>query len=588
MCTDPRATTLALLGALATTGLSSCGSGEVSETNASPTLPTERHSTRGAADLPPASFEPVPDAMGLDFVHTDGADGRKLLPETMGSGGCLFDADGDGDDDLYLVNGRAWEGDAASPGRLYLFENGRFSDSTEAAGLAGHTVIGQGAVAADVDGDGDEDLFVTTLGPNLLFRNDGGTFVEVGAAAGVAGRTWTDDAGMAHAEWSTGATIADLDGDGWLDLFVCNYLEWSIETNVDFILTGDIKGYANPRLYKGSTCRLYRNLGDGTFEEVTETSGVLSAEHKALAVTTLDVDDDGLLDLFVANDTQPNVLFRNLGGMRFEDIGRTAGVGYGADGEVRAGMGVDVATYAAEGELAIAVGNFSDEPVSFFRSRSSQRVLYSDDNRAVGLSRSTGPSLTFDVAWLDANLDGWQDLLLLNGHLEPDIAEASATATWRQRPQLFLGLGERGRLVDATDDAGPAFAAPIVGRSLLPADLDGDGDLDVIATQCGGPVQVWRNTTPDPGRALRIDLVGPAPNPRAVGARVHVTGGPVAQTTWVRAGSGYLRQTAQELTFGAGEAKALDVTVRWPDGTMTSHPGLTPGSPHRLVHPAVD
>ncbi|MDF1798711.1 MAG: CRTAC1 family protein [Planctomycetota bacterium] len=567
-------------------GVAACGSDTGPAAPPEATAPIEAHPAFGV-DLAPARFELIEDALGIDFVHTGGADGRKLLPETMGSGGCLFDADGDGDLDLYLASGRGWEDAApATPGRLYLREGDGFVDGTEQAGLAGFHVIGQGAIAADYDGDGDEDLFLTTLGPNLLLRNDGGRFTEVGAAAGVAGSTWTDAAGALHPEWSTGATFADLDGDGWLDLFVCNYLKWSLENHVEVTLTGDVRGYPSPKLYAGSSCRLYRNLGDGRFEDVTAASGVESDEHKALAVATLDVDGDGRLDLFLANDTQPNALLKNLGGMRFEDVGRQAGVGYGADGKVRAGMGVDATT--SGGELAIAVGNFSDEPISYFRSRSAERVFFSDDNRAAGLGQSSGPSLTFDLALFDANLDGHTDLLALNGHLEPDIALASASTSWRQRPQLFLGGGPRGRLLDQSDEAGPAFAEELVGRSLVLGDLDGDGDVDVIATQNDGPVRVWRNTGALPERALRVDLQAGAPNHLAIGAEVTVT--PAAEglptvTRWVRAGSGYLAQGETTLTFGLGEAASAVVEVRWPDGARSTHADLAPGQTHLLRHP---
>jgi len=249
-------------------------------------------------------------------------------------------------------------------------------------------------------------------------------------------------------------------------------------------------------------------------------------------------------------------------------------------------MGVDATS--SGGELAIAVGNFSDEPISFFRSRSAERVFFSDDNRAAGLGRSSGPSLTFDLALLDANLDGHTDLLALNGHLEPDIALASASTSWRQRPQLFLGGGPRGRLLDHSDEAGPALAEELVGRSLVLGDLDGDGDVDVIATQNDGPVRVWRNTGAAPERALRVDLEAAAPNRRAIGAQVTLT--PAAEylppvTRWVRAGSGYLSQGETTLTFGLGSAPTAEVEVRWPDGASSTHPGLEPGRTHLIRHP---
>ncbi len=541
-----------------------------------------------------AEFVPAPDNYGLDFVHTSGADGRKLLPETMGPGAALFDADGDGRLDLYITNGGAWPAEAGQPpppgptGRFYLQRDGRFVDGTEAAGLAAPALagVGQGVVAADFDGDGDQDLFLTYLGPSRLLRNDAGRFVDVTAAAGVAGGTWRDAEGREHPEWGTSATFFDADGDGWLDLFVCNYLEWSIENDVPLILQGETKGYASPRLYKGSSSRLFRNRGDGTFADVTLESGVHNPDHKALGVTTADVDRDGRLDLVIANDTQPNCLLLNRtegpGAPRFEDVGKASGVGYGGNGAVRAGMGIDVATYHAAGELAIAVGNFAQEPISFFRSLRSDRVLYSDDNVVTGLGRTSGPSLTFSVAFVDADLDGYRDLLALNGHLEPDIQLITDSTTYRQRPQLFLCRGARGAFQDVSASAGAAFATPLVGRGLALGDIDGDGDVDAVAVECGGPAHVWLNGNPTRRRALRLELSGPAPNTMAIGAEVRVQGGPFEATQWVRSGGSYLSQHEHTLTFGIGDAASADVTVRWPDGTTSAHPGLAPGTVHRL------
>ncbi|HPF14509.1 MAG TPA: CRTAC1 family protein [Planctomycetota bacterium] len=544
--------------------------------------------TMATGDFAPVDFEPAPDNLGLDFVHTSGADGRKLLPETMGGGVCLFDADGDGDLDLYLTNGKAWTSTPEhTTGQFYEMRDGRFVNATAQVGLAGPEmeVVGQGCIAGDYDGDGDLDLFVTCFGSNLLLQNQGGTFTNVAGAAGVEGATWTDEKGVSRPQWSTSAGFCDLDGDGWLDLFVCNYLEWCVENDVAFTLTGDVKGYASPKLYRGSTSRLYKNTGKGTFTDVTESSGILSINHKALGVAFADVNRDGKLDILVANDTQPNCLFVNKGDMTFEDIGVQSGIAYGVDGGVRAGMGIDAAYYAKADELAIAVGNFSQEPISFFRTKGTRRIVFADDNVTAGLGRTSGPSLTFSTAFLDANLDGYSDLLAINGHLEPDIAMLTSSTSFRQKPQLFVNTGVNGRLEDHSAQAGSVFQSAIVGRGLALGDLDQDGDVDAVVTECGGPAHVWINQNPSKTQSLRLQLAGHAPNTFAVGARVTVEGGPYVQSAWVRTGQAYLSQHEMTLTFGLGKATEANVSILWPDGTETQNPGLKVGTQHRLVEP---
>lgn len=542
-------------------------------------------------EVPLVSFVDATADFGLDFVHHSGADGRKFMPETMGPGVALFDRDGDGDLDLFITNGRSWEGsDGSTVGRMFDLVDGRFVDVTAEVGLDGpeFCIIGQGATAADYDADGDLDLFITALGPNHLLENRDGRFVDVSAEAGLAGGTWVDDDGRVHPEWSTSASFADFDGDGWLDLFVCNYLEWSPENDVEFVLTGEIKGYASPSLYAGSSSRLYRNQGDGTFADVTEASGILSEEHKSLGVCVVDVNDDRLLDILIANDTQPNCLYVNKGDMQFEDIGRLTGMGFGGNGAVRAGMGIDVSHYSEEAKMAIAIGNFSAEPISFFRSLGTENLLFSDDNMSTGLGRSTGPSLTFSTLFLDANLDGYSDLLAINGHIEPDIGLLSSTTSWKQRPQLFLNQGATGRLVDASAEAGPAFQREMVGRGTALGDLDGDGDLDAVVVECNGPAHVWRNENPSGHGSLRLHLEGPKPNHQAIGARLRVTGGPFVQTDWVRSGTGYLSQNETVRTFGLGEAGTGTVEVTWPDGKVSTHEGLAVGQVHAIKHPDLD
>ncbi|MEZ5974573.1 MAG: CRTAC1 family protein [Planctomycetota bacterium] len=270
---------------------------------------------------------------------------------------------------------------------------------------------------------------------------------------------------------------------------------------------------------------------------------------------------DGKQDILVANDTQPNRLFLNQGDMKFEDIGVQAGIGYGVDGAVRAGMGIDATYYSDAGELAIAVGNFSAEPISFFRAKSSRRLVFADDNVTTGLGRTSGPSLTFTTAFFDPNLDGLPDMLAINGHLEPDIALVSSSTSYRQKPQMFVNTGDKGRFADLSAQCGEVFQKEFVGRGMALGDLDLDGDVDVVVAELGGPAQVWLNDNPSGRKSLRLRLRGKAPNVDAIGARVTVEGGPFPQTTWVRTGNAYLSQHELTLTFGLGAVQKANVTV---------------------------
>ena len=505
---------------------------------------------------------------GLKFRHDAGSRGAKLLPETMGAAPVVFDFDGDSFPDVYLPNGgpevRASSRPAGPGGKLFRNRgDGGFDDVTEKSGTALPHVYAMGGSAADFDGDGDEDLFVTALGDDVLLRNDGGVFVDVTATAGVGGGRWTDAAGVAHPEWSTASAWFDADADGDVDLFVAKYVAWTPETEIFTSLDGVTKSFTTPDRYPGLPCRLFLNDGDGTFTDGSAAAGLLPHLGKALGVAIWDFDGDGLLDVVVANDTRPNFLFMNRGGGVFSEDGLVERVAYDENGRARAGMGVDVADDL--GDVAtpvIAIGNFAAEPISFYRR--GRAGGFTPTAAEAGLAGPTFAPLTFGLHFLDADLDGRLDLALANGHLEPDIGASQAGRTYAQAPMLFRG---RGRTYDdVSNAAGADFARPRVGRGLVVADFDRDGDPDLLLTANGvvpdsGSAVLFENRPKEPGAKpphwLRVELRGSAPNTRAIGARVELECGGRTAVRYVRTGSSYAGQSELPLLFGLGANEAV-------------------------------
>ena len=545
---------------------------------ATPKAPAPETYTVAPALSPPSSAAPasrlrftdVRAASGIAFTHTNDLSENKYAPETMGSGVCLFDADGDGHLDAFFVNGRrlsstAPPGEPPITGRLYRGDGKlKFTEVTAGSGL-GVSLYGMGCTSADIEGDGDADLLVTSaLEGNRLFRNDGtGRFTDTTAEAGLTAPTFTDGKGKSHPIWTTSAAFLDYDRDGRPDLYVCSYIRWSIASDIFTTRTGLGKSFTTPELYKGETSRLYHNLGGGRFEDTTERAGVLNREGKSLGVAVADLDDDGFPDLVVANDTQPNYLYRNKGDGTFESAGLAAGIAYDAAGAVRAGMGIDVGAPMADGQPTIAIGNFSREPVSLYHRE--KGLFFVDAAGRTRLSQPTLLSLTFGLSFLDADLDGFTDLVLANGHIEPEIGRVEQSVTYAEPAQLFLNQGGES-FVEVTQAVGPGISEPMVGRGLAYGDLDEDGDLDLVITSNGGVPRILRN---DDARAdhhwIRFKLRGAPPGTDALGARVTVTAGGRTQTQTVRTGSSYLSQSERALTFGLGTTRSVDaVEVRWP------------------------
>ena len=573
---------LARCGMVALTTLS-CGLGEESEVPLvnEPIAAPPFSSAAPIRKTPPVHFVEGAAGAGIDFVHETGAFGEKWMPETMGSGCALFDGDGDGDLDLLLLNGRWWPGhekaERAPTQRFYEnLGDGRFADKTREVGLD-IGLYAMGATAGDYDGDGDIDLYLTALGDNMLLRNDDGRFVDNTAAAGVAGGRWRDGAGQEHPEWSSGAAFFDADRDGWIDLFVANYVRWSPENDLFSTVDGTNKSYATPQQYDGASGRFYRNRGDGTFEDHTQAAGLWAAHGKSLGVAVADFDDDGFSDLFVANDTQPDFLYRNRGDGTFSEVGLAAGIAYDEAGRARAGMGVDVAALDNDRVPFIAVGNFSREPVSLYRQ--ARALVFVDEAAKRSLAQPTLSSLTFGLLFADFDLDGYQDLALANGHIEPTVQKVQKEIGYKQPPQVFCN--DRAGGFVAADSSLAALA--VVGRGLAQGDIDGDGDVDLLLTSNGGPVLLLYNES-QVGNAVRVQLRGVSPNTQALGAKVTATAGDLEQRRWVHTGSSYLSQSEVALTFGLGARDKVErLAIDWPSGQRETLEHLSAGFTYVVV-----
>jgi hypothetical protein len=496
---------------------------------------------------------------GLQFRHNNGAYGGKLLPETLGAGCAFLDYDADGWQDVLLINGMDWPGHKRQRSTLRLYRNNRngtFSDVTRSAGLDVE-LYGMGVAVGDWNNDGFPDLLVTCVGKNPLFRNTGkGTFVDVTRASGLAGRT----------AFSTSALWFDFDRDGLLDLFVCNYVRWSVEHDVFCSIDGKQKSYCTPEAYRGDTCWLFRNRGDGTFEDVTATSGIFDTSSKTLGAAILDTDGDGWLDLFVANDTQPNKLYRNMQNGTFKEVAVEMGVAFSTEGKGRAGMGVDVGYLNNSTSPSLAITNFDNEMIALYRGASPGP--YEDVAMQAGVGAASRNTLGFGCLFADCDLDGTLDLIVANGHIDETVRNIRGHVGYEQPPHLFLNQGND-TFRDSASAAGDAFAAPKVGRGLAFGDFDRDGDVDLLMTTNGGPALLFRNDQLAGNRSLRFRLVGTKSNRDAIGAIVRIFHEGTYQSRMVKTGSSYLSQSELPITFGVGRRDRVDrVVVAWPSGRV--------------------
>ena len=528
----------------------------------------------GQAPAPPGfRLTDVTAAAGLRFRHNTGAYGGKLLPETLGAGCAFLDYDGDGWQDILLVNGSDWPGHQRRRSTLALYRNNRngtFTDVTRSAGLDVE-MYGMGVAVGDWNNDGFPDLLVTCVGQNRLFRNTGkGAFEDVTHASGLLGRR----------AFSTSAVWFDFDRDGLLDLFVCNYVRWSPERDVFCSTDGRQKSYCTPEAYRGDTCWLFRNRGNGRFEDVTATSGIFDTSSKSLGVALLDTDGDGWIDLFVANDTQPNKLYRNLRNGTFKDVAVESGVAFSTEGKARAGMGVDAGFLDGSGRPAIAVTNFDNEMIGLYRPGSGG---YEDGAMPAGIGAASRNTLGFGCLFADMNLDGAADLIVANGHIDETVRNIRGHVGYAQPPHLFVNQGN-GTFRDAAAAVGGSFAAPKVGRGLACADFDRDGDLDLLMTTNGGSPVLFRNDQLAGHRSIRIRLVGTASNRDAIGATVRIFHDGTTQTRLVKSGSSYLSQSELPVTFGVGTRDRVErLVVSWPSGRTDEHKNVPAGRAYDCV-----
>ena len=524
---------------------------------------------QGAATVAEVSFANITQEAGIDFVHVNGSTGEKLLPETMGGGVAFFDYDNDGDADLLFINSNHWpHNNVSDKPTMALYRNdggSKFSNVTREAGFD-FSLYGMGVAIADYDADGDQDVFVSAVGPNKMLRNDGGVFKDVTAQTGLAG---------ADQEWSNSSGFFDYDNDGDLDLFVCNYVRWSkeIDFELDFRLTGVGRAFGPPQNYQGTFAYLYRNEGDGNFTDVSAEAGIRVTNPatdlpmaKALALAPVDVDQDGFIDILVANDTVQNFFFHNQGDGTFEEAGEVYGFAYDRNGNATGAMGMDSAYYRNDHNLGFMIGNFANEMSSVYVAQDDPS-FFVDEAIGEGIGAPTRLMLTFGLFLFDYDLDGRLDVLQANGHIEDEIQKVDPSQFYRQPAQLFWNGGDEGFIPVDVEKTGD-LAKEIVGRGAAYADIDLDGDLDVVLTQVAGPPLLLRNEQQLGHHWLRVKLAQDGGNPDAIGAWIELTAGGVTQRRQVMPTRSYISQVELPVTFGLGSESAVEsLKVIWPDGS---------------------
>jgi hypothetical protein len=503
------------------------------------------------------TFRDITSQAGIHFVHNNGAFGKKYLPETMGPGCAFIDYDNDGYPDILLINAQDWPGHqkmgATTPKLYHNNHDGTFTDVTRKAGLA-LSLYGMGVAVGDYDNDGLDDIFITALGQSHLFHNNGnGTFSDVTKSAGLWGPN----------EFSTSAAWVDYDRDGKLDLVVSNYVQWSVPGDLFCTLDGTHKSYCTPESYKGTSVRLWRNTGNGKFEDATQKSGLNDPTSKSLGIAILDYNNDGWPDILVANDTQPNKLYLNKHDGTFDDRGVAAGIAFSEDGVARAGMGVDAADYDRSGHPSIIITNFANQMISLYHNEGNG--LFVDEAPRSEVGRATLVTLGFGCFFFDYDNDGWPDIFVADGHIENEIERVQKRVSYAEPPHLFRHLGG-GRFKEVTEEMGSAFASPKVARGAAYGDIDNDGFPDLLLTTNGGRAYLFHNEG-GTNHSLRIKLVGTKSNRDGIGAVVRLSSGNDQQVKMLKSGSSYVSQSELILTFGLGaNTKANSIEIQWPSG----------------------
>lgn len=521
-------------------------------------------------------FTDVTESAGITWKHFNGESPDRFLIETSCGGAAFLDFDGDGLLDIFLVNGgETPRGKSPAPVRHALYRNlgqGRFEDVADRAGVGQAGFYGMGAAAADYDNDGDQDLYVTGFPSSALFRNNGdGTFENVSESAGVENME----------RWGASAAWIDHDRDGRLDLFVCNYAELSFANPI----TCDHKGipaYCDQKSYAPSRSRLFRNRGDGAFDDVSETSGIDRHKSRAFGVVSIDADGDGWQDLLVAGDATPNLLLLNKQDGTFQEVGFEADMAFNSEGVARSGMGIDAGDFDGDGNPDFVVTNFHDEFHALYRNRG--KFPFRELSRPSGLTRFTVPYVGWGVRFVDYDNDSHQDLIIVNGHVTRTIELARRDITYLQRP-LLLGNDGRGKLRDLADRAGPVFRTGHAARGLATGDFDNDGDADALLVRLNRRPLLLRNNRGQDSTWIGFRLEGTRSNRDAIGARVEIDGGEGKRVRWLTGGGSFLASHDKRLIFGLGEAgpDRVGATIQWPNGHRQRLSGLETNRYHVIV-----